>query len=272
MIDQWSGWLIAAMSGTFGVVLGSFLNVCSIRWPQDQSVVSPRSECPRCRTLIAWYDNVPVLSWLALRARCRSCGERISLQYPLVELTMGLVWAGLFAYHGLGFEALRGSLLLTLLFGISLSDARFYIIPHEFSIGGTGLGIALSFLPGVSLAPGESLLGAAVGLGGMWLVAVAGTWMIRNVRPGRLEEAGVDRALGGGDVRMMGLVGAFLGVWGVATTAFFGSVLALLVFGPVTYFSRRLVPLGVFLAAGAALTYGWGDAILEWYRLEILGL
>ena len=86
-----------------------------------------------------------------------------------------------------------------------------------------------------------------------------------------LKDASLGRALGGGDVKMMGAVGAFLGPWGVATTVFFGSLFALLVFGPISYLTKRLVPLGIFLAAGAALSYGWGDAILEWYRVEILG-
>jgi leader peptidase (prepilin peptidase)/N-methyltransferase len=265
------GWFVSLVAGLLGLALGSFLNVLSIRWPQDRSVVAPRSACPECETPIAWYDNIPVLSWIRLRGRCRACGTRISLQYPLVELTTALVWAGLFAYHGLSAEALRGSVFLTVLFGIALSDARFYIIPDQFSLGGTLLGVGLAFLPGVELPWTRALLGAAVGFGGMWLIAVGGTWLVEVLRPGRLEEAGVDRALGGGDVKMMALVGAFLGAWGVATTVFFGSLFALVVFGPISYFTKRLVPLGIFLAAGAALSYGWGDAVLDWYRAEILG-
>ena len=271
MPDAMPRWFVALVAGLFGMAIGSFLNVLSLRWPVDRSVVTPRSACPRCETPIAWYDNVPVMSWVVLRGRCRSCRAPISIQYPLVELATGLIWAGLFTYHGAGFEALRGSLFLTILFGISLSDARFYIIPDQFSLGGMALGLVLSFLPGAHLPWLQSLLGAAVGFGAMWLVAVGGTWLIRRLRPGRLEEAGVDRALGGGDVKMMGMVGAFLGVWGVATTVFFGSLFALLVFGPIAYLTRRLVPLGIFLAAGAALSYGWGEAILGWYRARILG-
>ena len=173
--------------------------------------------------------------------------------------------------HGLSVEALRGSVFLTILFGIALSDARFYIIPDQFSLGGTLVGLGLAFLPGAGLPWLRAILGAAIGFGGMWLIAVGGTWMVETLRPGRLEEAGVDRALGGGDVKMMALVGAFLGAWGVATTVFFGSLFALLVFGPISYFTKRLIPLGIFLAAGAALSYGWGDQVLDWYRAEILG-
>jgi prepilin signal peptidase PulO-like enzyme (type II secretory pathway) len=103
-------------------------------------------------------------------------------------------------------------------------------------------------------------------------VGAGGTWLIRRIRPGRLEEAGVDRALGGGDIKMMMMVGAFVGPWGVATTVLLGSVFALLVFGPISYLTGRLIPLGVFLAAGAALTYGWGGWMLEWYLTRVLGV
>ena len=257
-------WVFSVLAGLFGLVIGSFLNVCSLRWPEDRSVVSPRSRCPGCDTVIAWYDNVPVLSWLLLRGRCRRCTASISVQYPLVELATALVWAGVFWYQGPTYEALRGSLFLTILFGISLSDARFYIIPDQFSVGGALLGVTLSFFPG-GIAWQGSLIGALVGYGALWSVAVGGTWLIRKLRPGRLEEAGVDRALGGGDVKMMMMVGAFLGYWGVAMTVFFGSVFALVVFGPISYFSKRLIPLGIFLAAGGALSYGWSEAMREWY-------
>ncbi|GMV07499.1 MAG: prepilin peptidase [Gemmatimonadota bacterium] len=259
------------VAGIFGLLFGSFLNVCSLRWPEDQSVVSPPSHCPRCGEVVRWHDNIPVVSWLALRGRCRFCREPISVQYPLVELATGLVWAGVVAAHGASWEALRGGLFLTMLFGISLSDARFYIIPDEFSLGGTVLGVALAFLPG---GPGwlEAVAGAGVGYGALWLVAVGGTWVIRRLSPGRLEDAGVDRAMGGGDVKMMMMVGAFLGVWGVVQTVFLGSVLALLVFGPVASFSKRLIPLGVFLAAAGAVTYAWGEAMRVWYLTQVVGI
>ena len=263
-------WALAVTAALFGLALGSFLNVCTLRWPLDQSVVSPRSRCPRCDTLIAWHDNVPLLSWLLLRGRCRHCSEGISVQYPLVELATALIWAGLFTYHGLTFEALRGSLFLTILFGISLTDARFYIIPDQFSVGGAALGVGLAFLPG-GIDWRGSLIGAVVGYGSFWLVGIAGTWLVRTLRPGRLEAAGVDHALGGGDVKMMALVGAFLGAWGVATTVFFGSLLALVVFGPVSWMTGRLIPLGIFLAAGGAISYGWGESILAWYVTSVLG-
>jgi leader peptidase (prepilin peptidase)/N-methyltransferase len=213
---------------------------------------------------VRWYDNIPVLSWILLRGRCRHCGEPVSVQYPLVELASGLVWAGLFAVYGPSWEAFRGGVFLTILFGISISDARFYIIPDEFSVGGAALGLALAFLPG-GIGWLAAFVGAAVGYAVLWLVGVAGTHVIRRLSPGRLEEAGVDQAMGGGDVKMMMMIGAFLGVWGVGLTVFLGSVLALVVYGPISLFAKRLVPLGVFLAAGAAVSYAWGDQMIAWY-------
>src|SRR5690606_8880656 len=203
----------------FGLLLGSFLNVCSLRWPVDESVVSPPSHCPGCDEPIRWYDNVPVASWLVLRGRCRACAEPISPQYPLTELGTGLVWAGVFAAHGASWEAARGGIFLTILFGIAISDARFYIIPDQFSVGGAVVGLATAFLPG-GIDWTQAALGAAVGYGALWLVGVAGTWVIRRIQPGRLEEAGVEQALGGGDIKMMMMVGAFTGVWGVVLTIF----------------------------------------------------
>jgi leader peptidase (prepilin peptidase) / N-methyltransferase len=265
------GWGLPLFAGLYGLLIGSFLNVCSLRWPVDESVVSPRSRCSSCEELIRWFDNVPLVSWLMLRGRCRHCQARVSVQYPLVELTTGLMWAGTFTLHGASWEALRGSVLLTMLFGIAISDARFYIIPDEFSIGGTAIGIGMSFLPG-GLEWLPSLIGAAVGFSVLWFVGVAGTWVIRRLSPGRLEEAGVDQAMGGGDIKMMMMIGAFLGVWGVALTVFLGSLLALLVFGPISAISKRLIPLGVFLAAAGAVAYVWGDGMVAWYLTTIVGM
>ncbi|MDZ7779190.1 MAG: prepilin peptidase [Gemmatimonadota bacterium] len=263
--------MVSAVAGLFGLAFGSFLNVCSLRWPVDASVVSPRSHCPGCEEPVRWYDNIPLLSWLLLRGRCRWCDERISIQYPLAEVAIALVWAGVFAAHGPSWEALRGGLFLSVLFGIAMSDARYYIIPDQFSVGGAVLGVALAFLPG-GITVLESMVGGAAGFAVLWVVGVAGTWIIRRIMPGRLEEAGVDQAMGGGDIKMMMMVGAFLGVWGVVLTLFIGSLLALLVFGPIASMSKRLIPLGVFLAAAAAVSYAWGEPMVEWYVTRVVGL
>ena len=260
MIDVFSdAWIVSALAGLVGLMIGSFLNVCTLRWPEDESVVFPGSHCPKCGEPIRWYDNVPVLGYVLLRGRCRACREPISLQYPLVELATGLVWTGMFSYAGLSFEALRGTLLLTILFGIALTDARFYIIPDQFSLGGLVLGLGLAFLPG-GIDALDALIGAIVGFGLLGSVAVVGKWMLKK------------DAMGLGDIKMMAMVGAFLGWAGVFLTVFLGALLGAVIFGPISYKTKKLVPFGIFLAAAAAITYGFGSEIIDWYLTNILHL
>lgn len=252
-------WMLAALAGLVGLILGSFLNVCTLRWPHDESVVSPPSHCPGCGAPIAWFDNIPVLSYLFLRGKCRSCRAAISPQYPMVELATGLIWAGSFVQFGLSAESLRGAVFLTLLLGIAVTDARFYIIPDQFSLGGGVLGLVLAPFPG-GLTFLEALFGAVVGFGILWLVAKLGAWLFKK------------DAMGGGDLKMMGMVGAFLGVPGVLLTLFLGALLGSVIFGPIAWRTGKLVPFGIFLAVGAAVTYGWGQRLLEWYTTHFLGL
>ena len=260
MIDVFSdAWIVSALAGLVGLMIGSFLNVCTLRWPEDESVVFPGSHCPKCGEPIRWYDNVPVLGYVLVRGRCRACREPISLQYPLVELATGLVWTGMFSYAGLSFEALRGTLLLTILFGIALTDARFYIIPDQFSLGGLVLGLGLAFLPG-GIDALDALIGAIVGFGLLGSVAVVGKWMLKK------------DAMGLGDIKMMAMVGAFLGWAGVLLTVFLGALLGAVIFGPISYKTKKLVPFGIFLAAAAAITYGFGSEIIDWYLTNILHL
>ncbi len=245
------------LAGVLGALIGSFLNVCITRLPKDESVVRPRSRCPRCQTLIAWHDNIPVASWLALRGRCRHCRERISPMYPLVEVATALLWAGMAYRHGIGLEAIQWATFLTLLLGIALTDAREYIIPDEFSIGGLVLGLLFSVAGGMA-GVGQAVLGAAVGFGLLWAVGAAGTWAFK------------EDAMGGGDVKMMAMVGAFLGWQGVLLTVFLGAVAGTAVFLPLQLMGRKkLVPFGIFLALGAAITYLVGPAIVDWYRRYI---
>ncbi len=260
MIDVFSdAWIVSALAGLVGLMIGSFLNVCTLRWPEDESVVFPGSHCPKCGEPIRWYDNVPVLGYVLLRGRCRACREPISLQYPLVELATGIVWAGMFSYAGLSFEALRGTLLLTILFGIALTDARFYIIPDQFSLGGLVLGLGLAFLPG-GIDALDALIGAIVGFGLLGSVAVVGRWILKK------------DAMGLGDIKMMAMVGAFLGWAGVLLTVFLGALLGAVIFGPISYKTKKLVPFGIFLAAAAAISYGFGSEIIDWYLTNILHL
>ncbi|HEX2092819.1 MAG TPA: prepilin peptidase [Longimicrobiaceae bacterium] len=247
-------WIYAAV---LGAAVGSFLNVCIYRLPEGESVVSPRSRCPECGHQIGWRDNVPVLSWILLRGRCRGCGTRISIQYPLVELTTALLWLAAAVRFGLSWQALSAAVFFTLLLGIALTDARTYIIPDEFSLGGLAMGLLLSFAPeGISVV--RSFAGAAVGFGLLYAVAVVGEWVFKKP------------AMGGGDIKMMAMVGAFLGWQGVLLTLFLGALLGTLVFAPISWKTGKLVPFGIFLALGAAVTEPWGEAITGWYVSNFL--
>ena len=252
------GWPVA-LAALAGAAAGSFVNVCAMRWPAGQSVVSPPSRCTSCGVRIRWFENLPVAGYLFVRGRCSRCGVRLSVQYPLVETTVALIWAGMAARWGVNPEALRGSLFLTMLLGIAIADARTYIIPDQFSLGGAAIGLALAPLAGGPTLAGAAS-GAALGFGLLWAVAVVGkSFMGRD-------------AMGGGDIKMMAMAGAFLGPAGVVVTLFAGSLLGAVVFGPISLRTGRLVPFGIFLALGAGIAYSWGDTITAWYAGTILGV
>ncbi|HEX9703691.1 MAG TPA: prepilin peptidase [Gemmatimonadales bacterium] len=253
-VDPWL-WLGAAV---VGAAVGSFLNVCILRLPHDQSLVRPPSTCPRCRQRIAWRDNIPIVSWLLLRGKCRWCRAPISIQYPIIEGAVALLWMAALAAYGPTVRALAGALLGTLLLGIAITDARHYIIPDEFSWGGLVLGLLVS-LAGGGAAFLQSVLGAAAGFALLYAVAMAGQWLFG------------EEAMGGGDIKMMAMVGSFVGWKGVLLTVFAGALFGLLIFVPLTLRKKRLVPFGVFLAMGAALTFVFGDAIIAWYSHFLQG-
>jgi len=244
----------AIIAGLFGAVVGSFLNVCIVRLPSEQSVVSPRSRCPKCGRPVSWQDNIPIISWLLLGGKCRGCREPISTLYPLVELAVTLLWAGMAWHYGFSLEALRGALFGTLLLGIALTDAREYIIPNEFTWGGLIIGLVLAAAGGLDVFIAAAI-GAVVGFGLLWLVGVVGTWAFK------------EEAMGGGDVKMMAMVGSFLGWQGVLLTIFLGALAGTAIFLPLTLMGRKKqVPFGVFLAFGAAITYVVGPSLIAWYQ------
>lgn len=251
--------LIIVYVAFIGLAFGSFLNVCIVRLPADRSILRPRSACPSCGHQLKWYENLPVLSYLALRGRCRSCGTRISILYPLVEVATGALWLGAYLYFDSIWTALSAAVFGTLLLGIGVTDAREYIIPDELSLGGLALGLGLSFTPGPP-DPLWSLAGAAVAFAVMYGVAVAGEWAFKKP------------ALGGGDIKMMAMVGAFLGPGYALLTVFVGSLIGAIIFGPIGLKTGKLVPFGVFLSLGAAIVFLWGDAMVGWYVNWVLGL
>jgi leader peptidase (prepilin peptidase)/N-methyltransferase len=251
-------WMAVAGAAILGSAFGSFLNVCIYRLPLGKSLVHPPSTCPSCGRRIPWYDNIPVLGWVLLRGRCRQCRAPIAIQYPLVEAGIALLWGLAFWCYGLSWHALAGAVLGTILAGIAITDARHYIIPDEFTWGGLVIGLALSLSGGLA-GLGRAALGAAVGFGLLYLIAWAG------------EKAFRKEAMGGGDIKMMAMVGSFVGWQGVLLTVFGGAVFGTLVFVPISFRTKKLVPFGIFLAAGAALAFVAGDAIIGWYRHSVLG-
>ncbi len=254
--------MTAVVAGVFGLLLGSFLNVCILAWGAEPkgSVTRKRSSCPRCGKQIGWYDNIPVISYLVLRGRCRNCREPISAMYPLVELATGAIWAFFACRNGLSLEMLMGAVFFTLLLGIAVSDARAYIIPDEFSVGGIPIGIALAWASGGTAGLTTSLIGAAVGFGVLWVVGWLGAILLKQ------------EAMGGGDIKMMAMVGAFVGWTGVVLTIFLGALIGTLVFLPLSLMGRKqLVPFGIFLALGAAVAYLWGPMLVDWYTSTYFG-
>jgi len=238
-----------------GLAVGSFLNVCIHRLPLKQSVVHPGSRCPSCGYELRWYDNLPVLSYLFLRGRCRSCGKGISLQYPVIEVVTAVMF--LAHWYAFGPTAL---LAARLVFGCALIvlfmiDLEHQILPDVITLPGIVIGLILSF----ALPPGPvmSVLGILLGGGLLW--AIAELWYrLRHVE-----------AMGFGDVKMLAMVGAWLGVQMVVMTFVLSSMMGGLV-GVVLIASRRAdmatrVPYGTMLAVAALIASLYGGPLLAWY-------
>ena len=264
--------LILVPAFVLGASFGSFLNVCIARWPLDLSVVTPRSRCPRCERPIAWYENIPLVSWLLLRGKCRGCALPISLQYPAVELVVALGWVAAVLAFGATFEAVRIAMFGTILFGIAVTDAKHYLIPDGFTLTGLvvvfGAAIAGFFMGETTqfATPWPAFIGACAGAGAITII-------------GWLAEIAMKReAMGFGDTTLMAVVGAALGAERALLTiivgAAVGAVFFLMVVGPIVWMrSKRTgskfafpeVPFGVFLAPAAMLTLLWGDRLIAWY-------
>ena len=245
-------------AGVLGAAVGSFMNVCVSRLPHGESIVRPRSRCPGCGGPIAWYDNIPVVSWILLRGRCRQCRERISIQYPAVELVTAGMWIGMAMLYGPTWQSLQGSIFFSVLLTISLTDAKHYLIPDALSLGGLGAGLALALLPGPPSIL-TSLIGAALGFGVLLAVGVLGEWVFKKP------------AMGGGDIKMMAMVGAFLGPAGAMLTIFLGALAGTIVFAPLSLKTKKEVPFGVFLGLGAAIAFLFGEALVDWYSNTMFG-
>lgn len=240
----------------FGLVIGSFLNVCIYRLPASQSIVHPRSACPGCGHPIRAYDNIPVVSFLILRGRCRDCGMRIPWRYPLVELLSGAFAALAVAKFGAGGQAALMYLLIAALLVITFIDIDHRIIPDVISLPGIPVGLAASFWL-TDVTPLQSVIGILAGGGSLFLVA----WGYQLIT-GR-------EGMGGGDIKLLAMIGAFFGWPGVLFTIFTASLTGTLA-GMAVILRQRAdmklaVPFGPFLAIGAIGYVFIGPETLAWY-------
>jgi leader peptidase (prepilin peptidase) / N-methyltransferase len=275
-------WQIQKVAGIYaillGLVVGSFLNVCILRIPEGQSVAKPRSRCPKCGRQIAAYDNIPVISWLILGGKCRNCKAKISPLYPAIELmTAGLFFASYWIF-GFNLVALKWALFSAILVVLAVTDVRVRLLPDVVNLTGLIIGLVLSFFvpvadgtalwlakkmfdfppPPVVLSFVDAVLGAAVGAGLLWIVG-EGYFRLRG-REG----------MGLGDVKMMGMAGAFLGVKRTLLTVLVGSLLGSVIGISIILAARKgrdyELPFGAFLAGGALLVIYFGTPAIVWYQ------
>jgi leader peptidase (prepilin peptidase)/N-methyltransferase len=247
--------LVVLVFALAGLMIGSFLNVCIYRLPRRESIVWPASHCTSCHRPLAWFENVPVIGWLALRGRCRTCGSRISAMYPLVEVTTAVVFAGGVLVYGLSpllFVRLAFACALIVLFVI---DLQHRILPNVITLPGIAAGFAASlFLP-----PGwlSSLIGILAGGGILFAIAEA-YYRLRGIE-----------GLGMGDVKMLAMIGAVLGwplmLLTLVFASFAGSVIGVGLMASGRGGMQAALPFGTFLALGALVAAVAGDPILSWY-------
>lgn len=239
-----------------GLCVGSFLNVCIFRIPEGRSIVSPPSACPGCGTSIKWYDNIPLISYIVLRGRCRNCRTAVSLRYPTVELLTGLFALVVWIQFGMNWQSLIYFLFIAALLVITFIDIDHQIIPNEISLPGIPIGFALCFL-NPDLTWLEALIGILIGGGSLYAVI----WIYYLVT-GR-------QGMGFGDVKLLAMIGAFTGWRGVLFTimasSFIGTVVGLAEMMRTRQGMKLAIPFGPFLAIGAVLYLFFGPQVIDWY-------
>jgi leader peptidase (prepilin peptidase) / N-methyltransferase len=250
-----TGVFALTVAALFGALIGSFLNVCIHRLPRGASIVWPASACPACGRALSWFENVPIVSYAFLRARCRTCRAPISLQYPIVEALTAAMFAMAWWYYGPG-PLLASRLVfgcaLIVLFGI---DLEHHLLPNAITIPGIAIGFLLSVInpPGLK----SSLLGIVVGGGVLFLIA-EGYYRLRH-----------EEGLGMGDVKMLAMIGAFLGwplmLLSLMIASLAGSIIGVALIATGRGTMKYALPFGTFLAIGAAFSAAVGQPILDWY-------
>lgn len=261
--------IVLAFVALAGAIIGSFLNVCIHRLPLGESVVSPPSHCGSCQTPIRWYDNLPVISYVVLRGRCRSCGASYSPRYLMVELITALLAVGVWAQCGPGLRGLGMFFFACALLVVTYVDLDHRIIPNLVTLPGIVVGLALAFVAPPPGAGGpltslvDSLLGLLVGGGILWTVA----WSY-ELLAGR-------EGMGGGDIKLLAMIGTFLGWKSVLLTlllaSFIGSFIGIAIMVARREDTRLAIPFGPFLAMGALVALFFGSSLVSWY-MNVAGL
>jgi len=239
-----------------GLIVGSFSNVCIYRIPRNESIIYPASHCPKCRSKIKPFDNIPLLSYILLKGRCCNCKSKISLQYPIVEFLTGLTYLTIYLIYGLSIQSLIYIILSSALIIIAFIDLNQQIVPDIISLPGIVIGFIISFfVPYISFI--NSAIGVLVGGGIILIIGMAGSIIFKK------------EAMGGGDVKLAAMIGAFLGWKYIIISLFLGFFTGALagIFLIVAKIKSRedMVPFGPFIVLGSFITLLWGEKIISWY-------
>lgn len=248
------------MAGLLGLVFGSFLNVCITRLPLAESISHPPSHCRSCARTLTWYENFPVASWLILRGRCRSCGAVIPWRYPVVEIALAALWLECYRQFNATPKGFCAALLCFLLLGLACTDWETMLLPDAITLTGLLAGLVISFVPGTLRTPLQAAAGAALGTAIPLLIY--GVYYLFRRREG----------IGMGDVKLLAMIGAFLGP-AQMLFAFFTGTIATAIAAIAWLIARRFpgrwsvhpLPYGTFLSLAGIFSLFWGPKILAWY-------
>ena len=239
-----------------GLIVGSFSNVCICRIPKNESIIFPASHCPKCRSNITPKDNIPLLSFILLKGRCRNCKSKISVQYPAVEFLTGSIYLIIYLIYGLSIQSLIYIILSSALIIIAFIDLNQQIVPDVISLPGIVIGFIISFFV-TYISFINSALGVLVGGGIILIIGIAGSVIFKK------------EAMGGGDVKLAAMIGAFLGWRYMVISLFLGFFLGALagIFLIISKIKSRedVVPFGPFIVLGSFITLLWGEKIISWY-------
>ena len=239
-----------------GACIGSFLNVCIYRLPKEESIISPPSHCPFCKNRLKWYHNIPILSYIFLKGKCAYCGEKISIRYLVVEFLSGIFLIINYNLYGFSFNFFFYTVFIYLTIIVIFADLKYMIIPDEVTIGGIIIGFIMSFFSS-SISWQQSLLGILIG-GGILYVVIILFYIITK-----------KEGMGGGDVKLLAMIGAFLGIKSIFFVIFVGSLLGLIVSIPFMLIKKKgkdsQIPFGPFLSIAGIIYLYEGEKILNWY-------